>query len=135
MQKATTPLEDQPYALVADDDVLLLMDLSQILTDAGFRPLEAHTLEMALDMLTDYGEALSLIFADVQLRGMRDGFELAKSAAILYPDIKILVASGVTQPNEGDLPKGRCSSRSPLPRRLSSPVSRSCSQTASSLNH
>jgi CheY-like chemotaxis protein len=106
MQKPLNAWDDRPYALVADDEALIIMEAAGILEDAGFRPLEAYNLEMALDMLTDYGEALSLIFTDVQMRGPRDGFQLARTAVQLYPKIKVLVASGHAKPEDGDLPDG-----------------------------
>ena len=70
-----TPIDDRrPFALVVDDDALILMDASSILEDAGFRPLEAIDVDAAELILVEYADEIVLLFTDVQMPGSRDGF-------------------------------------------------------------
>ncbi|MEH3061542.1 MAG: response regulator [Methylobacterium radiotolerans] len=96
----------QPFALVVDDDPLILMDACAIVEDAGFRPLEAHTGDAAIALLDRHDGQVDLLFTDVQMPGSRDGFALAREAATRWPHIRILVASGQMTPGPGDLPDG-----------------------------
>jgi CheY-like chemotaxis protein len=95
-----------PYALVVDDEPLILMDACDILSDAGFRPLEAGDVDEAIGILEEHADKVTLLFTDVQMPGGRDGFDLAREAARRWPEIRTLVASGAATPNDGDLPEG-----------------------------
>jgi DNA-binding NtrC family response regulator len=101
------PLDDRrPFALVVDDDVLILLDASGIIADAGFRPLEAGNVDAAEVLLVEYGGEITLLFTDVQMPGTRNGFDLARMTAERWPDIGILVASGLACPGPGLMPDG-----------------------------
>lgn len=80
------------------------MDACDILSDAGFRPLEAENVDKALSVLEQRAGDITLLFTDVQMPGGRDGFDLARETAERWPDIKILVASGAAKPGPDDLP-------------------------------
>ncbi|MDB6455017.1 response regulator [Falsirhodobacter sp. 20TX0035] len=96
-----------PFALIADDDALIRMDVVHILEDAGFRVHEAANVEEALSILDHAGDSIRLLFTDVQMPpSKRDGLELARECAKGWPHIKILVASGRAKPGLGDMPKG-----------------------------
>jgi len=96
-----------PYALVADDDALIRMDASDILQHAGFRVHEAAGVDQALAILRAAGESIQLLFTDVQMPpGELNGFHLAQECSRNWPHISILVASGMIEPGEGDLPAG-----------------------------
>ena len=96
---------DTPFALVVDDDPLIRLDACDIITDAGFRPLEAEDVAAALGLLEQHANDIALLFTDVQMPGGRDGFDLARETNQRWPDIKILVASGAIQPKHGDMPE------------------------------
>ena len=98
--------QNTPFALVVDDDPLILMDACDIVADAGFRPLEATTVAAAVSMLEEHWGEVSLLFTDVQMPGGRDGFSLAREAAERWPNIWIVVASGRLTPGPGDMPEG-----------------------------
>lgn len=104
----------RPFALVVDDDALILMDASNILEDAGFRPLEAHDVDAAELILVEYADEIVLLFTDVQMPGGRDGFALARMTAERWPEIGILVASGLANPDPGLMPKGAMFLRKPF---------------------
>jgi CheY-like chemotaxis protein len=95
---------DAPFALAVDDDPQILMDVCDILSDAGFRCLEAGTVMEAIAALEAQADEITLLFTDVQMPGARDGFDLARETARRWPEVKILVASGNLGPKEGDLP-------------------------------
>ena len=99
--------QDAPYALVADDDALIRLDACEILKEAGFRCLDAATAEGALVLMEEHGGEIRILFTDVQMPpGDMTGFDLARICARDWPDIGILVASGGTTPNPGDMPDG-----------------------------
>lgn len=101
------PVDDRrPYALVVDDDALILMHAMDILADAGFRPLEAYSVDAAEAVLIEYADEITLLFTDVHMPGNRDGFELARLTAERWPDIGIMVSSGLARPEPGQMPPG-----------------------------
>lgn len=95
-----------PYALVVDDDGLIRMDAADILEQAGFRTLEAGSVDQALSILQQHHQDVILLFTDVQMPGSQNGFALARETARNYPHISIVVASGQLKPGPGDLPEG-----------------------------
>ena len=103
-----------PYALVVDDDALILADAAQILEDAGFRPLVAMQADDAIQLLKKHADGVAVLFTDVQMSGEMDGFALARETARRWPGIAILVASGGTDMADGDLPGGATFLRKPF---------------------
>lgn len=94
-----------PYALAVDDDPFILMDVTTILEDAGFRTYEADNGDAAIAMLPEYAHTITLLFSDVDMPGDTNGFTLAHHVAENYPWIEIVIGSGHLQPKEGDLPE------------------------------
>jgi len=94
-----------PYALAVDDDPMILMDVTGILEDAGFRTHEAEHGDAALLMLPDHAANIVLLFSDVDMPGATDGFALARHVSRHYPWIEIVIASGRVGPDAGDLPE------------------------------
>ena len=95
-----------PYALVVDDDHSILMHALDILEEAGFRTLMALNAEEAIRALEQHADEITLLFTDVEMPGAMNGFELARTVAARWPGIGVLVASGNSQPKDGDLPDG-----------------------------
>lgn len=94
-----------PYALAVDDDPMILMDVTGILEDAGFRTYEADDGDAAVLMLPEYAHDITLLFSDVDMPGAMDGFALARHVAENYPLIEIVIASGRVSPEPGDMPE------------------------------
>ncbi|WP_231370357.1 response regulator [Sphingomonas phyllosphaerae] len=88
-----------------DDNAIILMNLGDILTNAGFRCYEADHGEAAKAMLPSHAENITLLFSDVEMPGDTDGFALARHVAEVYPWIEIVIASGQVKPTAGDMPE------------------------------
>lgn len=94
------------FAVVVDDDPIILMTASTIVEDAGFVALDATTVAEAIEHFEAHGREIVLLFTDVQMPGGRDGFELAREVAQRWPSTTIIVASGNCSPEAEDLPAG-----------------------------
>ncbi len=94
-----------PFALVVDDDPMILMDTTGILEDAGFRVHEAMNGDEAKGVLAEHWESIILLFSDVDMPGSTNGFELAQHADHHWPHIEIVIASGHVLPQDGDMPE------------------------------
>lgn len=107
--------EHMPFALVVDDDALIRMDATDILEKARFRVLEAANPEEALSLLEQRGDSIQLLFTDVQMPSSKlDGFYLARQCAASWPDVGIIVASGMLEPQADDLPPNAVFVRKPF---------------------
>lgn len=98
--------DNSPYALVVDDDAIILLAASDILEQAGFRPLEAYDADEAVHRLEAFSNEIALLFTDVDLGKGNDGFWLARETSVRWPKVKILVASGHARPTDSCLPSG-----------------------------
>ncbi|KHL25450.1 histidine kinase [Croceibacterium mercuriale] len=94
-----------PYALAVDDSPLILLDVADILEEAGFRTYEASSGDAAILMLPEYAHTITLLFSDVEMPGDTSGFALARHVAENYPWIEIVIASGQISPEAGDMPE------------------------------
>ncbi len=103
-----------PYALVVDDDALILTDAAQILEDAGFRPLTAMHADEAIGLMEQHADGVAVLFTDVDMPGEMNGFELARLTAERWPDVAILVASGAAEVVDGALPNRATFLRKPF---------------------
>jgi CheY-like chemotaxis protein len=80
--------------LVVEDDPLIRLTLSDYLQDHGFKVLEAGTGDEALAVIAAPAFAVDLIFTDVMMPGLTDGFALAEWMAENQPDIPVIITSG-----------------------------------------
>jgi CheY-like chemotaxis protein len=106
-----------PVALVVDDEPLIRMNMSDIVSDQGFHVLEARTADEAFRFLQKHN-SLKLVFTDIQMPGEMDGLELAHRIAQKWPDICIIVASGAVQPPAEELPASARFIAKPISARL-----------------
>lgn len=74
-----------------EDDVRELVSMS--LRHRGFSVLSVPNAEVALQILMEQVK-FDLLFTDIVMPGIIDGFELADRAKRLQPDLKILYATG-----------------------------------------
>jgi CheY-like chemotaxis protein len=99
------PLSTVPYAIVVEDDPIIMMETVFILEDAGFRVYESFDGDEAIRHLAKHWESTVLLFSDVDMPGSMNGFALARHVAEHWPLIEIVIASGHTLPADGDMPE------------------------------
>jgi CheY-like chemotaxis protein len=90
--QATNPSSGKAI-LVAEDEEDVRLVVSEALTAAGFRVIEAETGPHALRLLEENPD-LHLLFTDIRMPGGMDGFELAHRAKQLRPDLRVVYTSG-----------------------------------------
>ncbi|MEH3105134.1 MAG: response regulator [Sphingomonas phyllosphaerae] len=98
-------LSTVPYAVVVEDDPIIMMETTFILEDAGFRVHESFDGDEAVALLSKHWESTVLLFSDVDMPGAMNGFALARHVAEHWPQIEIVIASGHVCPVEGDMPE------------------------------
>jgi CheY-like chemotaxis protein len=89
--------------LVAEDEVLIRMAASDFLRYCGYRVLEAANAAEALALFRA-GEPIEIVFSDVNMPGDMNGFELAEWVHRQYPDVKVILTSGIAQAVDTDTP-------------------------------
>jgi len=89
----TSPFK--PIALVIEDDVLQRELVAVLLEECEMGVIECESAEGALRVLEKMGGCVSMIFTDVNLAGKIDGVELAYFATQSYPNIHVIVTSGL----------------------------------------
>ncbi|MDP9056091.1 MAG: response regulator [Pseudomonadota bacterium] len=99
-----------PSVLVVEDEFLVREFIVEEFGDAGFAVQSASDGEKALELLKS-GAGFDLLFTDVRMPGSIDGWELGRHAAQMFPDIRIVYATGYSETshalndNEGFLTK------------------------------
>lgn len=105
---AAAALEIQPQAdsgyiprgsetvLVVEDDADVRRHSCDILTDLGYRVLQADTGAAALAMLDQHAD-IALLFTDIGLPGGMNGRQLSEEALRRRPALKVLCTSGYAQ--------------------------------------
>jgi CheY-like chemotaxis protein len=88
--------------LVVDDDVLIAMTCADMITELGFRAVEANSGSQALELLNSEAR-IDLLVTDFSMPGM-DGMELARSAREKVPGLPVIIATGYAElPADSDL--------------------------------
>jgi PAS domain S-box-containing protein len=82
--------------LLVEDDAELRNYIAEMLTELGYRVLEAATGAEAIEIL-DQENTVDLLFTDVVLPGGMNGRELADEAMHRRPDLKVLFTTGYTR--------------------------------------
>jgi CheY-like chemotaxis protein len=113
MENQQTPDQRPPLALVVDDEPLVRTDTADVVADEGFDVIEVRTVDEAFPFLVSH-PSLRLLVTDVQTPGEMDGFELARQVAERWPHICVVVASGATRPEDGELPDAAIFLRKPI---------------------
>jgi CheY-like chemotaxis protein len=90
--------------LVVDDEPSVRTLVAEVLTDHGYRVLEADTGAVALRILQTH-QTVDLLVSDVGLPGGMNGRQLADAARSLRPGLKVLFVTGYAE--NAALGKGR----------------------------
>ena len=80
--------------LLVEDELLVRELASEDLGDAGFEVTAATDGDEALGYLRE-GRQFDLLFTDIRMPGATDGWQLAREAKELLPDIRVIYATGL----------------------------------------
>jgi CheY-like chemotaxis protein len=100
--------------LLVEDEPLVRLLIADLLSDEGFRVVEAANASEALIVL-EAGIPVGVLLADVDMPSGINGYQLAQAVRRRWPEIEILVMSGRHWPAEGDLPSGAAFLAKPCP--------------------
>lgn len=94
IDRAPTALDlDAPRCvLVVEDEVLIRMDITDELRQAGYMVLEAKSVEEAQQLLAA-GPSVDVVFSDYQLLGRLDGWDLRRIVSSGYPGTGFILTS------------------------------------------
>jgi CheY-like chemotaxis protein len=85
----------KPIALVVEDDEFQRYLVVLLLEESEISVIQCENAEEALRVLEKMGGCVSMMFTDVNLTGKIDGVELAHFATQCYPNIHVIVTSGL----------------------------------------
>lgn len=80
--------------LVVEDEDLVRDTIACALEDAGYVVIEAATAEAGLEILER--QPVGVLFTDIRLPGLMDGWRLAEEARAHNPNLPIIYATGFT---------------------------------------
>jgi len=80
--------------LLVEDEVLIAEMIEEALEDRGFQVRSAHTDRRAYDILEGEARAFSVLIADINLGPGSTGFDVARRARELHPDLKVVYITG-----------------------------------------
>jgi DNA-binding NtrC family response regulator len=92
--------------LIVEDDAELRRLTAALLEDEQLDIIECESAEAALATLLIRGREVGMIFADVRLRGVMDGIDLAREVKMRWPHLPVILTSGDPRERVGELPPG-----------------------------
>lgn len=95
--------ETKTTILVVEDEMMVRMQSTDILEEAGFQVVEAESADRALEIL-DQQSQIHVLFSDVDMPGSMDGLELARQVHRRWPNIRLLLTSGHHNLTSSNLP-------------------------------
>jgi DNA-binding NtrC family response regulator len=92
--------------LIVEDDAELRRLTVALLEDGELDTIECESAEAALATMLIRGRDVAMIFADVRLRGVMDGIDLAREVKMRWPCLSVILTSGHPRELFGALPPG-----------------------------
>jgi DNA-binding NtrC family response regulator len=92
--------------LIVEDDAELRSLTAALFEDEQLETIECESAEAALATLLIGGHEVAMIFADVRLRGVMDGIDLAREVKMRWPLLPVILTSGHARERVGVLPPG-----------------------------
>src|ERR671919_1588346 len=80
--------------LIVEDDAELRSLTAALLEDEQLDTIECESAEAALAVMLIGGREVAMIFADVRLRGVMDGIDLAREVKMRWPLLPVILTSG-----------------------------------------
>jgi DNA-binding NtrC family response regulator len=99
--------------LIVEDDAELRSLTAALFEDERLETIECESAEAALATLLIGGRDVAMIFADVRLRGVMDGIDLAREVKMRWPLLPVILTSGHPRERVGELPPGVAYMRKP----------------------
>src|SRR5437763_8402030 len=99
--------------LIVEDDAELRRLTAALFEDEDLDTIECESAEAALAVLLMGGREVAMIFADVRLRGVMDGLDLAREVKMRWPLLPVILTSGHPCERVGKLPPGVAYMRKP----------------------
>ncbi len=93
-----------PKILVVEDEPLVRMGAVAAFEDMGFLVLEACTSDEAIALIE--ANEVGLLFTDIQMPGIMNGFELAHFVRERWPGMLIVITSARVWPVKSTMPQG-----------------------------
>jgi CheY-like chemotaxis protein len=87
----------QPTILVVEDEARLRDLLSEVLLDAGYNTIAVPNGDAALPILRS-DRPIDLLFTDIVMPGRTNGFELARTARELRPELRVIYTTAYADP-------------------------------------
>ena len=86
--------EKNPIVLVCEDDPLVRMLIVDYLMDNGCEAIEAGSDADAVSFIDGPEQRLDVLFTDIRLGGVLNGWDVAKIFPDRFPKVRVLYASG-----------------------------------------
>ena len=99
--------------LIVEDDAELRSLTAALFEDEQVETIECESAEAALATLLVGGRDVGMVFADVRLRGVMDGIDLAREVKMRWPLLPVILTSGHPRERVGELPPGVAYMRKP----------------------
>lgn len=94
MDPVTPSPPAKPAVLVAEDEVIIRLEVSDFLRECGFEVRECGSAHEARAMFLA-GARIDILFSDINMPGPRDGIELAAWVEANYPAVVVVLTSGI----------------------------------------
>ena len=92
--------------LVVEDDAELRSLTAALLEEEQLDTIECESAEAALAVMLMGGREVAMIFADIRLRGVMDGIDLAHEVKLRWPLLPVVLTSGHPLERIRELPPG-----------------------------
>ena len=86
--------------MIVEDEFLIRLTLSEVLSDEGYEVIEAESGDEAIRLL-DEGR-VDVLLTDIQLPGVLDGRALVRQARASRPDLPVIFMTGRPEAMGGD---------------------------------
>jgi DNA-binding NtrC family response regulator len=93
--RVTDKPNHQETILFVEDEVLVRMPIAQYLRDCGYRVIEAANADEAMAVLMQKETIVDIVFSDIEMPGVVDGFGLAKWIREHRAGLDVLLAGTV----------------------------------------
>lgn len=84
---------EEKLILIVEDDPVLKDIIKNILTECGFKTIEASDGQEGIDLIRKYKNTISLIIVDL-IMPKKSGLDIVKFSKVEYPEIKVILTSG-----------------------------------------